>query len=164
MTIYTSQSCWSFLFAWNSFSFIHSVISIQITGSKFVLRVIGLPDQKLRYLGTRPSPIYQWEFQSLVFPFQAWLLSLDFTPVTASATSIFIFRKDSPTCHMHPLSFRQIHTSVCYYKYSFFPMTIVLWNNYQMISSRFQILTPLNQESVRSITPFHFILILNSSH
>ena len=29
---------------------------------------------------------------------------------------------------MHPLSFRQIHTSVCYYKYSFFPMTIVLWN------------------------------------
>ena len=32
------------------------------------------------------------------------------------------------TRHMHPLSFRQIHTSVCYYQYLFFPMTIVLWN------------------------------------
>lgn len=32
------------------------------------------------------------------------------------------------TRHMHPLSFRQNHTLVCYHKYSFFPMTIVLWN------------------------------------
>ena len=32
------------------------------------------------------------------------------------------------TCHMHSLSYRQIHTSVCYYKYSFFPIPIVLWN------------------------------------
>ena len=56
------------------------------------------------------------------------------------------------TRHMHPLSFRQIHTSVCFYKYSFFPMNIVLWN-YQLISSRFRIFTPLNQESVRSIHP-----------
>ena len=47
------------------------------------------------------------------------------------------------TRHTHPLSFRQIHTSVCYYKYSFFTMTIVLWNRPQLISSRFQILTPL---------------------
>ena len=30
------------------------------------------------------------------------------------------------TRHMHPLSFKQIHTSVCYHKYSF--LTIVLWN------------------------------------
>ena len=48
------------------------------------------------------------------------------------------------TRHMHPLSYRQIHTSVCYYQYSFFPMTIVLWNRLPAISSKFQILTPLN--------------------
>ena len=32
------------------------------------------------------------------------------------------------TRHMHSLSYRQIHTSVCYYKYSFFAVSIVLWN------------------------------------
>ena len=34
------------------------------------------------------------------------------------------------TRHMHPLSqsYRQIHISVCYYQYSFFPMSVVLWN------------------------------------
>ena len=30
------------------------------------------------------------------------------------------------TRHMHSLSYRQIRTSVCYYKYSFFPISIVL--------------------------------------
>jgi len=33
------------------------------------------------------------------------------------------------TRHMHPLSFRQVHTSANYFKYSFFPYTIVLWNS-----------------------------------
>ena len=32
------------------------------------------------------------------------------------------------TRYMHALSYIQIHTSVCYYKYSFFPISIVLWN------------------------------------
>ena len=32
------------------------------------------------------------------------------------------------TRHMHSLSYRQIHTSTRYYQYSFFPMTVVLWN------------------------------------
>ena len=32
------------------------------------------------------------------------------------------------THHTHPLAYIQIHTSVCYYQYSFFPMTVVLWN------------------------------------
>ena len=32
------------------------------------------------------------------------------------------------TLHMHSLSYRQIHTSVYYYKYSFFPICIVVWN------------------------------------
>ena len=32
------------------------------------------------------------------------------------------------TRHMHSLSYRQIHTYVYYYKYSLFPISIVLWN------------------------------------
>ena len=40
------------LFTWNSFLFIHSIISIWVTGT----RVIGLPDTNLGYLGTSPSP------------------------------------------------------------------------------------------------------------
>ena len=28
----------------------------------------------------------------------------------------------------HPLAYRQINTSVSYYYYSFFPMTVILWN------------------------------------
>ena len=30
--------------------------------------------------------------------------------------------------HMHSLSFRQVHVSADYYRYSFFPMTFVWWN------------------------------------
>ena len=37
------------------------------------------------------------------------------------------------TRHMHSLSFRQVHVSADYYRYSFFPMTVVLWNGYQQI-------------------------------
>ena len=32
------------------------------------------------------------------------------------------------TRHSHPLALRQIHTSADYYRYSFFPATVVLWN------------------------------------
>ena len=32
------------------------------------------------------------------------------------------------TRHMHPLSYRQIHTSATHYEQSFYPATIVLWN------------------------------------
>ena len=32
------------------------------------------------------------------------------------------------TRHMHSLSYRQIHTAANYYQFSFFPMSIVLWN------------------------------------
>ena len=32
------------------------------------------------------------------------------------------------TRHMHPLSYRQIHTQTKYYQQSFYPATIVLWN------------------------------------
>ena len=37
-------------------------------------------------------------------------------------------RPEVYTHHTHPLAYIQIHTYVCYYKYSFFPMTVVLWN------------------------------------
>ena len=30
--------------------------------------------------------------------------------------------------HMHSLSFRQVHVFADYYRFSFFPMTVVLWN------------------------------------
>ena len=32
------------------------------------------------------------------------------------------------TRHMHSLSFRQVHVFADYYRFSFFPMTVVLWN------------------------------------
>ena len=32
------------------------------------------------------------------------------------------------TRHMHPLNFRQVQVSADYYRHSFFPMTVVLWN------------------------------------
>ena len=32
------------------------------------------------------------------------------------------------TRNMHPLSYRQVHTRSNYYQFSFFPMTIVIWN------------------------------------
>ena len=40
----------------------------------------------------------------------------------------YFVRPEVYTRHMHSLSYRQIHTSVCYYQYSFFPMSVVLWN------------------------------------
>ncbi len=33
------------------------------------------------------------------------------------------------TRHMHTKSFRQIHTNASYFKYSFFPYTVILWNS-----------------------------------
>ena len=49
---------------------------------------------------------------------------------------------DVYTCHIHDLSYRQIRTSVCYYKYSFFPYPLFFGTSYQLISSWFLILTP----------------------
>ncbi|KAH3868934.1 hypothetical protein DPMN_032089 [Dreissena polymorpha] len=41
----------------------------------------------------------------------------------------YLERSMRMTRHMHPLSFRQIHSSANYFKYSFFPYTVVLWNS-----------------------------------
>ena len=38
----------------------------------------------------------------------------------------YFVRPEVYTSHMHSLSYRQIHTSVCYYQYSLFPMSVVL--------------------------------------
>ena len=46
------------------------------------------------------------------------------------------------TRHMHPFYFRQIHTHSSYYKFSFFPMTISLWNK---LPVEFVMLPELNQ-------------------
>ena len=51
------------------------------------------------------------------------------------------------TRHMHPLSFRQIHTTARYYRHSFYPASIVLWNR---LSSEVVLLEDLDS-SVRSI-------------
>ena len=40
----------------------------------------------------------------------------------------YFVRPEVYTRHMHPLSYRQIHTSVCNSQYSFFPISVVLWN------------------------------------
>ena len=72
------------------------------------------------------------------------------------------------TCH-HPLAYRQIHTSVSYYFYTFFPMTVILSNRLPA-DLTLQILTLSNQESARSVihslkayTCVVFILRLNAS-
>ena len=73
------------------------------------------------------------------------------------------------TSHMHPLSFRQIHTSVCYYN-SFFPMTIVLWNRLPADLVQVSDLDSF-KSGVSQIRQSHpsinehtvFILVLNSS-
>ena len=41
----------------------------------------------------------------------------------------YIERPTRFTLHMHLLSYRQIHTTANYYKFSFFPSAIVMWNN-----------------------------------
>lgn len=41
----------------------------------------------------------------------------------------YIERPTRTTRHMHPLAYRQIHTSSNYFRYSFFPYTVILWNS-----------------------------------
>ena len=59
--------------------------------------------------------------------------------------------REVKTRHMHSLSYRQIYTSVCSYKYYFFQYPLFFGTSYQLISSWFLILTSLKQESARSI-------------
>ena len=79
--------------------------------------------------------------------------SLKFWASLNPALPSYFVHPEVYTRHMHPLSrlYRQIHISVCYYQYSFFPMSVVLWNKLPADLTLFLILTPLKQESVRSI-------------
>ena len=54
------------------------------------------------------------------------------------------------TRHMHPFSFRQIHTAVSYYQYSYYPASAVLWNRPPLKLSFWEILTHSGKESARS--------------
>ena len=38
------------------------------------------------------------------------------------------FERTMEQTRYHPLAYSQIHTSVSYYYYSFFPMMVILWN------------------------------------
>ena len=49
------------------------------------------------------------------------------------------------TRHIHPLAFRQIHTTANYYKYSFFHLSIVYWNR---LPAEIVMLPTLDQFSV----------------
>ena len=65
------------------------------------------------------------------------------------------------TCHMHSLSYRQIHTPTRYYQYLFFPMSVV-WNKLPAISTMCLILAHLRKESVKSsIYTFEQIHVLH---
>ena len=71
--------------------------------------------------------------------------------LVAIALPSYFVHPEVYTRHMHSLSYRQIHTSVCYYQYSFFPMTVVLWNKLPADLVLVSDLDSLKQESVRSI-------------
>ena len=62
--------------------------------------------------------------------------------LVALPTPIYLQHPTRLTRHMHPLSYLQIHTSVNYYKYSFFPATIILWNR---LPTNIVMLTDLDQ-------------------
>ena len=53
------------------------------------------------------------------------------------------------TRHMHPLSFRQIHTATSYYQYSFYPASVVLWNRLPSEVVVFEDMTRSGKESAR---------------
>ena len=64
------------------------------------------------------------------------------------------------TRHSHPLALRQIHTSVNYYKYSFFPAAVVYWNKlpYSVVT-----LPTLDQFSVAVRSLDHPMFQLNTT-
>ena len=48
--------------------------------------------------------------------------------IVASSLPVYFEQLSRQTRQSHPLTFRQIHTTANYYKYSFFPLSIVYWN------------------------------------
>ena len=62
------------------------------------------------------------------------------------------FERPTVYTRPHPLAYRQIHSSVCYYYYPFSHDNYFFGIKHQLILSWIQILTLLNLESVRSTT------------
>ena len=56
------------------------------------------------------------------------------------------------TRHSHPLALRQIHTTANYYKFAFFPSTVVYWNQ---LPAQIVLLPTLDQFSVASSHPIN---------
>ena len=50
------------------------------------------------------------------------------TATDMACGSVYFERPIRITHHMHSLSFCQVNVSADYYRFSFFPMTVVLWN------------------------------------
>ena len=48
--------------------------------------------------------------------------------IVAISLPVYFEQLSRQTRHSHPLAFRQIHATANYYKYSFFPLSIVYWN------------------------------------
>ena len=71
------------------------------------------------------------------------------------------------TCHINYLSYRQIHTAAKYYQFSFYPMSIVLWNKLLQDIIQLSDLDSFKQAmavmSKITCCSFVFILILNIS-
>ena len=76
-----------------------------------MLNNIGWRSLEYRRYGSRLAMLYKIQ-QSLV----------------AVSMPSYFERPTRITRHMHSLSFRQAHVSADYYRFSFFPMTVVLWN------------------------------------
>ena len=60
----------------------------------------------------------------------------------------------------HPLAYRQISTRTDYYKYSFYPLTVVQWNSLPASIATLTDLDSLNELSVRCATQNHKFTIL----
>ena len=95
-----------------------------------------------------PEPTYVWKYQTTPLELSVqltayhhslyiqktttWLdmlhIYLGLVLSTVRTTSVIFWHPEVYTRHMLSLSYRQIHTSVCHYNYSFFPISIFLWN------------------------------------
>ena len=48
--------------------------------------------------------------------------------IVAISLPVYFEQHSRQTLHNHPLAFCQIYTTAYYYKYSFFPLSIIYWN------------------------------------
>ena len=68
-------------------------------------------------------PLEQRRIDSRLVMMYEITYDLDAIPV-----SVYLIPNRRESRFIHPLAYRQIHTSTNYYKFSFFPRTVVHWN------------------------------------